>query len=418
MVDIPRKSAARQRRIRRAIYGAVAVLVLGGITLGVSKLKPAAPSVERATVWIDTVKRGPMLRQVRGSGTLVPEEISWIPASTEGRVERIVLRPGAAVGPDSVILELSNAELQQSALEAELQLKGAGAAYQNRRVELETQLLNQQAQFATIEADYHQARLQAEADEQLAKQGLTSDLTLKISKSKADELGTRIGLERKRLGIAEAAVKSQLAVQQAEIDRVRTLFSLRKSQLAHLKVRAGSAGVLQQVPVEVGQRVAPGTNLARVANPGRLKAELKIAETQAKDIQIGQVSEIDTRNGVIRGHVSRIDPAAESGTVAVDVALDGELPRGARPDLTVDGTIELERLDNVIYVGRPAFGQEQSTISLFRLDASSSDAVRAKVALGRSSVNTIEIKEGLQPGDQVILSDMSAWDQFDRVRLR
>lgn len=416
MVDIPRPDQARKRRMKRATYTVAGITVLFLVTIGVSRLKPAAPSVDRATVWVDTVKRGPMLRQVRGTGTLVPEDIRWIPAVTDGRVERIILRPGAVVTPDTVILELSNPELNQSVLEAELQLRSAEAQLQNRRVELESQLLTQRSQLATVEAEHRQARLQAEADEILAKDGLTSELTMKISRSRAEALDNRTTIERQRLEMAEKGVRSQIAVQQADVDRLRTLFELRRSQLDALKVRAGTAGVLQQVPVEVGARVTPGTNLARVADPGRLKAELRIAETQARDIALGQVAAVDTRNGVVPGRVSRIDPAATAGTVLVDIELTGELPRGARPDLTVDGTIELERLDNVLYVGRPAFGQEQSTVGLFKLDGQGG-ASRTAVRLGRSSVNTIEILEGLQTGDQVILSDMSAWDAFDRVRL-
>lgn len=416
MVDIPRPDQRRKKRVRQAAYivaGLTAVLL---ITVGVSRLKPAAPTVDRATVWVDTVKRGPMLRQVRGTGTLVPEDIRWIPATTDGRVERIVLRPGAVVDADSVILELSNPELEQSVLEAELQLEAAEAQLENRRAELESQLLALRATTAQVEAEYRQARLQAEADEALARDGLISDLTMKISRSRADELEHRSKLERQRLETAERALKSQLAVQEAEVGRLRTVHQLRRSQLDALRVRAGVSGVLQQVPVEVGARVTPGTNLARVADPTRLKAELRIAETQAKDVQIGQVAVVDTRNGTVNGRVSRIDPAATNGTVLVDIALEGPLPRGARPDLTVDGTIELERLDDVVYVGRPAFGQEHSTVGLFKLEPDGS-AVRVQVRLGRSSVNTIEILEGLKPGDQVVLSDMSAWDAFERVRL-
>ena len=416
MVDIARPDQRRKKRIRQATWATAATVVVLLITLGVSRLKPAAPSVDRATVWIDTVKRGPMVRQVRGTGTLVPEDTRWIPALTEGRVERKVLQPGAVVQAETIILELSNPELQQSTLEAELQLRGAEAQLRNRRAELESQILNQRASAASIQAEYRQARLQAEADAELAKDGLISSLTMKISTSRADDLENRWRIEQKRLEMAEQTLKSQIAVQEAEADRLRTLYQLRRSQLDDLRVRAGVPGVLQQVPVEVGARVAPGTNLARVADPARLKAELRIAETQAKDIQIGQIASVDTRNGVVAGRVSRIDPAATNGTVTVDVALEGELPKGARPDLTVDGTVELERLDNVIFVGRPAFGQESSTVGLFKLDGEGG-AARIQVRLGRSSVNTIEVIDGLRPGDQVVLSDMSAWDAFDRVRL-
>lgn len=417
MVDIQRPDLARKRRIRQGVYAVGAAVVIVLITVGVSRLQPAAPRVDGDTVYTDSVKRGSMVRQVRGTGTLVPEEIRWIPATTEGIVERIVLQPGAVVEPQSVIAELSNPELEQRTIEAELQLRAAEARYKTRKVDLESQLLTQQAQLATVEADLSQATLQAEADEQLAKEGLVSEISLKQSQSRARELKTRYDLEKRRLDNALSNVDAQLAVENAEVDRLQTISRLRQSERADLKVRASIAGVLQQVPLEEGQRVAAGTNLARVGDPSRLKAELRIAETQTKDIQIGQSAQIDTRNGIIPGHVIRIDPASENGTVTVDVALDGPLPRGARPDLTVDGTIELERLEDVLYVNRPVFGQENSVVSLFKMEADGQHASRVKVNLGRSSVNTIEVLEGLQSGDEVILSDMSAWDAFDRIRL-
>lgn len=418
MVDIARpESVLRRKRMKQIIYAVVAVAVLAGITFFVSQLKPAAPSVERATVWIDTVKRGPMVRQVRGSGTLVPEDIRWIPAQTQGRVERILMRSGAAVQPETVILELSNPQLENDAREAGLQLRSSEAAYQNRKVELESALLGQRAGTAQLDSDHRIAVLQAQAEAQLGKDGLSSDLTVKRAQAQADALAIRVKLDKERLEMATKGVMSQLAVTQSEVDRARSNYQLRQSQLDALKVRAGLAGQLTQVPVEVGAQVGPGTNLARVANPARLKAELRIPETQAKDILIGQVAQVDTRNGIIEGRVARIDAAATAGTVLVDVSLVGELPRGARPDLTVDGTVELERLDNIIYVGRPAFGQENSTVMLYKVDPTTGEANRLRVGLGRSSVNTIEIKEGLQPGDQVILSDMSSYDQFDRVQI-
>lgn len=416
MVDIARPSQARKKKIRRALYGSAALAVIILITIFVSGLKPAAPSVERATVWIDTVKRGPMLRQVRGSGTLVPEEIRWIPATTQGRVERILLRPGASVRPDTVILELTNPELQQSVKEAQLAYQSARAAYQNRKTELESQLLNQQGDVAGLEAAYKDAALTLEANEQLFKDGLVSQIQLKQFQSRADELKNRLSIGRKRLEMQTAGITSQLAPQEADVDQRRAAYELRVHQLDDLKVKAGMTGVLQLVPVERGAQVGPGTNLARVADPTNLKAELRIAETQTKDIRIGQFAEVDTRNGIVKGRVARIDPASSGGTVGVDVILEGELPSGARPDLSVDGTIQLERLDNVIYVGRPAFGQENSSVGLFKLNADG-EAVRTTVKLGRSSVNQIEILEGLQPGDQVILSDMSAQDSFDRIRI-
>jgi HlyD family secretion protein len=417
MVDIARSpDVIRKKKLRRAIYGGLALLAIVLITVGVSRLKPAAPTVERATVWVDTVKRGSMIRQVRGSGTLVPEDIRWIPATTQGRVERIVLRPGATVTPNSVILELSNPELQQSVTDARLAHESAQAAFQNRKAELESQLLRQQSEVASIEANYKNAALTLKMNQTLAKDGLIPDLTLQQSQSANDELENRLRIERKRLEMTEQGIKSQLAPQEAEVNQRRAAYELRQKQLEDLKVKAGMEGVLQVVPVEVGQQVAPGTNLARVANPTSLKAELRIAETQTKDIAIGQPAEIDTRNGVVKGRVSRIDPASANGTVGVDVTLEGELPPGSRPDLSVDGTIRLELLDNVIYVGRPAFGQENSTVGLFRVGADG-EAVRVNVKLGRSSVNTIEIVDGLQPGDQVILSDMSSYDEYERIRL-
>jgi HlyD family secretion protein len=394
--------------------------VVGLVSVVLARLKPAAPTVERATVWVDTVKRGAMLRQVRGLGTLVPvdEARRWIPAMTQGRVERIVLRPGATVTPDTVVLELADPTTEQLLTEVEQQLKGAEADLASLAARLQTERITQQSAAATVEADFQQARLEREVNEDLAKDGLVSNLVLKQSTVRADSLQTRSELEKKRVSVVEENIRAQLQAQQARIDQLRALYELRREQVDQLRVRAGMNGVLEQVPVDVGQQVAPGTNLARVADPTRLKAELRIAETQARDLTIGQVAQVDTRNGIIPGKVIRIDPAAQNGTVTVDVELHGELPRGARPDLSVDGTVELERLDNVLYVGRPAFGQEQSTVGLFKLDATTGEANRTQVQLGRSSVNTIEVMNGLAEGDSVVLSDMSAWDQFERIRLR
>jgi len=423
MVDIARPSQAKKKRIRRIIYGALGLAVITLITVGVSRLKPAAPSVERGTVWMDAVKRGAMLRQVRGSGTLVPEDIRWIPATTQGRVQRIVLRPGAQVKPDTVILEMSNPDLEQAVRDAQLSYQSAQAAYVNRKQELESALLNQQADVAGIEASYKNAALQLEAQEKLFKDGLVSEIQYKQSSTAAKELENRLRIAKQRLDMQTAGIKSQLAPQEADVDQRRATYDLRKNQLEDLKVKAGMTGVLQEIPVERGAQVAPGANLARVADPSNLKAELRIAETQTKDIRIGQLAEVDTRNGTVKGHVSRIDPRSNGGTVGVDVIFDDALPSFARPDLSVDGTIQLERLDNVIYVGRPAFGQENSTVSLFKglpagcLPTNCTEAVRATVKLGRSSVDKIEIADGLQPGDVVILSDMSAQDSFDRIRI-
>jgi len=402
------------------IYIGSGLLAIVLISLGLSRLKPAAPTVERATVWVDTVKRGPMVRQVRGLGTLVPvdEARRWVPASTQGRVEKIILRPGVQVTPDTVVLELSDPQAQQALSDAEQQLRATEADYGSLKAQLDTENLNQRSAAAIVEADYLNARLEKEVNEGLAKDGLVSNLILRQSTVRADSLATRDKIEKERLKVNEASVLARLQAQQARIDQLRSLYALRRQQVDQLRVRAGMFGVLEQVPVEVGQQVAPGTNLVRVADPTRLKAELRIAETQARDLTIGQIAQVDTRNGIIPGKVIRIDPAAQNGTVTVDVALEGALPRGARPDLSVDGTIELERLDNVLYVGRPAFGQEQSTVGLFKLDKETGEANRAQVQLGRSSVNTIEILGGLAEGDEVVLSDMSAWDQFDRIRLR
>jgi HlyD family secretion protein len=417
MVDIARpESVKKRKKIKRAIYAAAALLVIVLITVGVSRLRPAAPGVERATVWIDTVKRGDMLRQVRGSGTLIPENIRWIPATTQGRIERIVLRSGAPVQPGTVILEMSNPDLQQAVMAAQLAYQSAQAAFVNRRAELESGLLVQESDLATLESNLKQAELTLAANQELYKAGLISELQLKGFLGARDDLKNRLSVGQKRLEITKVGLKSQLAPQEAEVNQRKAALDLVLRQLDDLKVKSSMAGVLQVVPVEVGQQVAPGTNLARVADPTVLKAELRIAETQTKDIRIGQPAEVDTRNGTVQGRVSRIDAASTNGTVGVDVQLEGALPPGARPDLSVDGTVRLEKLDNVINVGRPAFGQEDSTITLFKL-MPNGEAIRTQVKLGRSSVSTIEIKEGLQPGDQVILSDMSTYDQFDRVRI-
>lgn len=416
-MDVPRKSAGKKKLIKRIVYGTVGVIALTGITIYVSQLEPAAKSVDPGTVWSDTVKRGSMLRQVRGLGTLVPEEIRWIPAVTQGRVEKINFRSGAQVTPDTVILELSNDELQRDLIDAESQLRAGQAEYVALKVRLENELLNQRAAAATVKADYKQAKLQAEVNEDLARQGLLSTLQSTLSKVRAEELAERNKIEEERLAIFEQSVKAQMDVQQARVDQQKASYALRQNQISSLKVRAGMSGSLQQVTVEVGQQVTPGLNLARVSDPTRLKAELRIAETQAKDIQLGQPVTVDTRNGIMTGRVIRIDLAPQNGTVAVDASLESEYPKGARPDLSVDGTIELERLENILYVGRPVQGQENGTIGLFKYDPDGNGAARVQVRLGRSSVNTIEIIDGLREGDKVILSDTSQWDNADRIRL-
>lgn len=418
-MDRPRdESYKRSKRRRQILLGIAVVLVLGFISVGLAQLEPRAPEVDRQEVYIDTVHRGEMLRRVRGPGTLVPEEIRWISTSTEGRVERVVLKPGTEVEADSVILELSNPELEQEARDAELALKAAEAAHRNLKVELESDLLNQQANLARVKADLEAARLQAEADQELFDAGLIPVINLKRSLLSRDQLENRYGIEQQRLEKTKEAVRARLDSSQAELEQRRALYKLRRDQVDQLHVRAGIAGVLQEVPVEPGQRIRPGDNLARVARPDTLKAELRIPETQAKDVTLGQSAQIDTRNGIIDGRVIRIDPAVREGTVLVDVGLEGELPRGARPDLSVDGTIEIERLPDVLYVGRPAYGQPDSTIQLFKLVDDGTAAVRVPVQLGRSSVNTIEIVSGLQEGDEVILSDISRWDGRDRLRIQ
>jgi HlyD family secretion protein len=419
-MDIQRPSNARAKKIRRIIYAAVAFLLIGGVSYGLSRLRPAAPTVDRATIWPDEVKRGPMLREVRGLGTLVPEDIRWIPAQTNATVERIVLRPGAVVHPNSVILELSDPQLQRDLLDAEYLLKGAEADYANLKVQVNSQLMNQKSTEASVRSDYEQAKIQHETDEKLAQEGIGAVQNAKLSRVKEEQLAIRLQLEVERTRVATDSGTAQLAAQEAKVEEQRALYNLKKSQYDALHLRAGIEGVLQLVPVEEGQQVTPGTNLARVADPHKLKAEIKIPETQAKDVLIGQKATIDTRNGIVDGHVSRIDPSVQNGTVTVDVSVDKPFPpaSGARADLSVDGTIELENLKDVLYVGRPVNGQSDSTIGLFKIVGDGSEAVRVNVKLGRSSVNTIEIRDGLKVGDKVILSDMSQWDAFDRIRLK
>lgn len=421
-MDILRdESVKKKKRRKQVVLTVIVVIAVLGITLGVSRLKPAAPSVEYSTIWPDTVKRGSMLRQVRGLGSLVPipEDVRLIPAETDVRVERILILPGTPVKPDSLIMELSNPQVTQEALNADLDLKSAEAEYHNTKAKVDSDLMNLKGEAATVEADYENARRDAKANRELAKIGVLSQSALDASLAKEKEMQTRHQIEEDRIAESTKAVETQLAVQQATIEQKRALAALKHRQLDALKVRAGIVGVLQAVepPLQVGQRVTQGTILAKVVQPDHLKAELKIPETQAKDIRDRQYAEIDTHNGVVKGHVSRIDPAVLNGTVTVDVTLDEPPPDGARPDLSVDGTITLERLDNVLYVGRPAFGQEKSTVSMFKLDPDGKSATRTRVELGRSSVNTIEIVRGLKEGDQVILSDMSRWDANDHIRL-
>lgn len=417
-MDVPRSDKVkRNKRIRRILYVILTIAIISGATVGLSKLKPAAPSIDAGTVYAGDVVRNERERNVRGIGTVVPEEIRWMPATVSGRIEKRNVKPGAVVRADTVLIELSNPEIERDVLDARTQVDAAKAELRNQEVQLQSQRLNQQAQAATVRADFTRSKLQAEANETLAKEGLVSDLILKQSKSQADELATRNRIEQERLEIGTKSIEAQTAVYKARVAQLEALYELRRKQLDSLKVRAGINGVVQEVPVQVGQQVAIGTQLARVADPSRLKAEVKIAETQAKDIAIGQSAQIDTRNGIIEGRVIRIDPGATQGTRTVDVQLNGELPKGAVPDLSVDGTIELERLRDVLNMPRPAFGQENSTISLFKYVEGGREAVRVQVKLGRSSVNKIEILEGLNVGDRVILSDTSQYDSFNRIRL-
>jgi HlyD family secretion protein len=418
-MDIVRTGQAQKRRRRNALIAAGAVVAIALITLGLARLKPAAPTVERQTVWIDTVLRGEMRRQVRGSGTLVPIDsaVRFISAQVEGRIERVPNLPGVSVAPDTVLIEMSNPEVQQNAAEAFAQLHAAQADADNLKAQLATQLLNQQSVVTSALSSSAQADLQAEANKKLSTDGLIPTITLKLSLLKAEELHKTVAIEQDKYKQAEASVAAQNAAQQSRVENLAAVYELRKHQVDSLTVRAGLAGVLQEVPVQVGQRVTAGTTLARVARPDQLKAQLRIPETQAKDVRIGQKASVDTRNGLAAGTVSRVAPSVQDGTVLVDVALQGPLPQGARTDLSVDGTIEIELLENVLFVGRPAYGQAQSKVEMFKLSKDGKEATRVPVMLGRSSVNTIEIVSGLKPGDQVILSDTSAQDGFDRIRL-
>ena len=419
-MDIQRPSNARAKKIRRIIYGSVAFLLIAGVSYGLSRLRPAAPTVDRATIWTDEVKRGPMLREVHGLGTLVPEDIRWIPAQTNARVEKIVLRPGVdqVVKPESIILELSDPQVQRDMLDAQYQLKGAEADLANLKVQVNSQLMNQKSAEAAVRSDYEQTRLQHDVDVKLLKEGIQSSHIEELSRVKEEQLKIRLQLEEERTRVATDSAQAQLAAQEAKVEQQHALYNLKRSQYEALHVRAGMNGVLQLVPVEEGQQVTAGAQLARVADPKKLKAEIKIPETQAKDVVVGQKATIDTRNGVVNGRVFRVDPSVQNGTVTVDVHITDPLPLGARPDLSVDGTIELENLKDVLYVGRPVNGQPESKIGIFKLVDDGSEAVRVNIVLGRSSVNTIEIRDGLKVGDKVILSDMSQWDNFDRIRLK
>src|SRR5579859_656011 len=417
-MDIAIAQNPRAKSIRRLLLASVALLAVAGISFGLTRLRPAAPSVDGASFFSDTVKRGDLLRAVHGTGILVPEDIQWIPALNAARVSKIVLRPGAIVKTDSIVLELTNPELERDTLDAEYQLKAAEAQFLSVRAQMGSDILNQKAAAAAVRSEYEQAKIQHAVDEKMLAQNIGAAVTAQLSKVREDQLAIRAQLEEARAKNAEETAEAKVAAEKSHVDQQRALYSLRRSQLEALHVRAGINGVLQLVPVEVGQSVAPGTNLARVADPKRLKAEIKIAETQANELSPGMKSTIDTRNGVVIGRVSRIDPSVQNGTVTVDVSFDGPLPSGARPDLSVDGTIEIENLKNILYVGRPAFGQPQSTVGLFKVADDGVEATRTTVKLGRFSVSSVEILQGLKEGDRVILSDTSAWSGFERIRLK
>lgn len=418
-MDIKRPAKSKlKKRIRVALLIIVGLGAVGGITYGLAKLKPAAPTLDRSTAVIDIVKRGEMVREVHGNGTLVPQLTRWIPAPADGRIEKILVQAGVEVAAGSVIVELSNPQMEQQAIDAEFQVKTAEAEAETLRVRLESDGMTQQSQIATINAEYSQAKLQLDADEALAKQGLVAELVLKVARVRVQDLANRLKVEQQRLAISAKSVKAQMNAQQSRVQQLRALAKLKKDQVDALKVRAGTNGVIQQVSVQEGQQVTPGLNLARIADPASLKAELRIPETQIKDVRLGQFAKVDTRNGVIEGQVARIDPAAREGTFTVDVSFTGALPASARPDLSVDGTIELERLKNVLYMGRPTFGQGQQTVGIFKLSGDGQEATRTQVSLGRSSVSTIEILSGLKEGDQVIISDTQSLDNYKTIRLR
>jgi HlyD family secretion protein len=417
-MDIARPEEKRRKRTRRLIYAALGLLLAAVITTALARMKPAPPSVDRTTVWTDTVRRGPMLLQVRGLGTLVPETMWTVPAPTEGRVAKRYLLPGTPVKLGTVILDLTNPQLEQETQDAEYQLKGAEASLEQTKAQLQNQLMDKRTQAASVSSQYRTAEIQKDAKELLLKNGLAATLDVRTAEVQAEELEKQNGLAQKEVETFANSINAQLAVQQATVDQKRALYQLKKSQLGELHVKAGIDGVLQELDVDVGPQVAHGTALLKVAQPSQLKAALQIAESQAKDVLVGQAASIDTHNGVIQGHVIRIDPAVLNGTRTVDVKLDGALPLGAVPQLSVEGTIEIEHLTDVLYVGRPVHGDAGSTVGLFKLVDGGKEAVRVPVVLGRASVNTVEIRKGLEIGDEVVLSDMSASDSYDRVRLQ
>lgn len=414
-MDIPREASPKRKRY---ILIGLAIVAIVLVTVALARLEPAPPTVERATVWVDTVRRGTMVRRVRGPGTLVPEQVRWISAVTAGRVERIEMLPGEEVDPREVLLELRNPDVRVEALQADRQLTDAEAQLVNLRTTLANDRLTQEATVAQVEADFLNAQRTAQNNEALEADGLISEPELISSRERAEALATRLDVERQRLGVIEQAMEEQIQAQRQQVERLRAIAEFQSERVGSMVVRAGVDGVLVELPLEEGQWVTPGQPLARIVQPGPLKAEVRIPETQATELTVGQPALIDTRSDTIPGTVARIDPAAESGTVTVDVRLEGEQPQSARPNLSVDGTIEVARLDDVLYVGRPAYGQPRSIVGLFRLTESGDEAVRVQARLGESSVNTIQVLNGLEAGDRVVLSDMSSWDDVDRVRLR
>jgi len=414
-VDIPRAPANKSRR--RIIYALAGVAVLVVVTVALSRLSPAAPSVDRGTLVMDTVRRGPMVREVRGPGTLAPESPTFISAVTSGRVDRVILRPGAKVEPGTVLIQMSNPDVELQALSADQVVSAAEAALVTLRTSLETQKLSQEGVVAQMRSDFLDAQRTALAAESLATRGLIASFELTRARDKVGELSTRLDIEQRRLAVIAGSVDSQIVLQQGQVEKLRAIAQFQRGRVASMNVTAGAAGTLQDLSLEAGQWVQAGQQLAEVVEPTRLKAVLRIAETQAAEVTIGQVADIDTRNGIVKGHVVRTDPQAQGGTVSVDVALDGALPQGSRSDLSIEGTITIERLPNVLHVGRPAYGQSNSTVGLFRLVEGGRYALRVNVQLGRSSVNSVEVLGGLKEGDQVILSDMSRYDAVDRVKL-
>jgi HlyD family secretion protein len=418
-MDIKRPPKSKiKKRIKTAILIVVGLAAVGGISYGLAKLKPAAPTIDKATAVIETVKRGEMVRDVRGNGTLVPEVTRWVPAPAQGRVEKINLQPGVEVDASTVLVELSNPQMEQVALDADFQVKAAEADEENLRVRLESETMTQKSNIATINSQYSQAKLQLDVDEKLLAEKLIPELGVKVSRVAVQDLRDRLKVEQDRLAVSARSTRAQLNAASSRLQQLRAMAQLRRQEVENLKVRAGSAGVLQEVGVQVGQQVEPGFNIARVADPTSLKAVLRVAETQISGVRVGQPVVVDTRNGLIQGRVSRIDPAAREGTFVIDASLIGPLPASARPDLSVDGTIELERLPDVLKVGRPAFGQAFQTVKMFVLTPDGTEAHHRTVKLGANSVSTIQILEGLREGEQVIISDTSGYDSYDRVRIR